>query len=152
MEDRYLCKARPIGTRKQWVTGFYAVLGEKTVIIVNEPEKFYDVDSGKNSHGNKIVEVIPKTICQCTGLKDKNGKLIWENDLVKYLFSDTIASIRYGSYQSCFDSTKTEHVGFYVDWSVTDKEYTRKDLGYWINMVDAKIVGNIFDNPELLEV
>ena len=71
--------------------------------------------------------------------------------MVKYLFSDTIAPIRYGSYQSCFDSTKTEHVGFYVDWSVTDKEYMRKDLGYWINMVDAKIVGNKFDNSELLE-
>lgn len=69
MEDRYLCKARPIGTRKQWVTGFYAVLGEKTVIIVNEPEQFYDVDSGKNSSGNKIVEVIPKTVCWCTGGK-----------------------------------------------------------------------------------
>ena len=82
MEDRYLCKARPLGTRKQWVTGFYAVLGGKTVIIVCEPEKFYDVDSGKNSHGNKIVEVIPETVCQCTGLKDKNGKLIWENDIL----------------------------------------------------------------------
>ena len=82
MEDRSLCKARPLGTRKQWVTGFYAVLGEKTVIIVCEPEKFYDVDSGKNSHGNKIVEVIPETVCQCTGLKDKNGKLIWENDIL----------------------------------------------------------------------
>ena len=52
------------------------------MIIVCEPEKFYDVDSGKNSHGNKIVEVIPETVCQCTGLKDKNGKLIWENDIL----------------------------------------------------------------------
>ena len=82
MEDRHLCKARPIGTRKQWVTGFYAVLGEKTVIIVNEPEKFYDVDSEKNSHGNKIVEVIPETVCQCTGRNDKNDKLIYENDIM----------------------------------------------------------------------
>lgn len=97
-------------------------------------------------------EVAPSTICQCTGLKDKNGKLIWENDLVKDLFSDTIAPIRYGSYQNCFDSTKTENVGFYVDWSVTDKKYMRKDLGYWINMVDAEVIGNTFDNPELLEV
>lgn len=28
----------------------------------------------------------------------------------------------------------------------------RKDLGYWINMISAEVVGNIFDNPELLEV
>lgn len=72
--------------------------------------------------------------------------------MVKDLFNDTIAPIRYGSYQSCFDSTKTEHVGFYVDWSVTDKKYMRKDLGYWINMVDVKIVGSKIGNPELLGV
>lgn len=84
-------------------------------------------------------------------MKDKNGKLIWENDVVKDLFSDTYAPIRYGSYQNCFDSTKAEHIGFYVDWSGKYTKNYRKDLGYFIHMVDAEAIGNIFDNPELLE-
>lgn len=91
------------------------------------------------------------TLCACTGLTDKNIKLIWENDIVKDLFSDVYAQIKYGSYQSCFDSTKNEHVGFYVSWLGRYAKSRRKDLGYWINMVDAEIVGNTFDNPELLE-
>ena len=106
MEDRHLCKARPIGTRKQWVTGFYAVLGEKTVIIVNEPEKFYDVDSGKNSHGNKIVEVIPKTVCRCTGLSDKTGEIIFKNDIVDFLGHRGIIKFECGS----FRKKKKKHI------------------------------------------
>lgn len=97
------------------------------------------------------ISIIQGTICQCTGLKDKNGKLIWENDIVKDLFSDACAQIKYGSYQSCFDSTKTEHVGFYVDWSGKCTKRYRKDLGYWINMVNAEVIGNIFDDPELIK-
>lgn len=94
-------------------------------------------------------EVRPDTICQCTGLRDKNGKLIWENDVIKYHFGNAYAQIRYGAYQSCFDNQKTEHIGFYVDWS--ESRNYRKDLGYWINMVNAEVVGNIFDNPELIK-
>ena len=94
-------------------------------------------------------EVDKNTICQCTGLKDRNGKLVWENDIIKYHFGELYAQIRYGAYQSCFDSKKAEHIGFYVDWS--ESSNYRKDLGYWINMVNAEAVGNIFDNPELLE-
>ena len=38
------------------------------------------------------------------------------------------------------------HVGFYVDWD--EKRDFRKDLGYWIKMVDAEVVGNIHDKSE----
>jgi uncharacterized phage protein (TIGR01671 family) len=126
MEDRYLYKAKR-ADNGEWVvwnalTGF--------------------------PHGTRIIQ---DTICQCTGLKDRNGKLIWEGDIVKDLFSDACAQIKYGSYQSCFDSTKTEHVGFYVDWSGKCTKRYRKDLGYWINMVNAEVIGNIFDDPELIK-
>jgi uncharacterized phage protein (TIGR01671 family) len=112
-------------------------------------------DSGKWLEWNAIagiphnVTILTDTICQCTGLKDKNGNMIWENDVIKYRFGNVYAQIRYGAYKSCFDSQKTEHIGFYVDWS--ESRNYRKDLGYWINMVNAEVVGNIFDNYELLE-
>lgn len=95
----------------------------------------------------KLVD--PKTLCQFTGLCDKNGNKIWENDIIKYHFREIYAPIKYGYYQNCFDSQKTEHVGFYVDW--TGDKCLRKDLGYWIDMVYAMPVGNIFDNKELLQ-
>lgn len=89
------------------------------------------------------------TICEYTGLTDKNGNKIWENDIVKYHFGEKYAPIKFGTYQNCFDAKSASHVGFFVDWS--DGDYLRKDLGYWVNMIEDKIVGNIFDNPELLK-
>lgn len=148
MENRFLSRAK----RKdngEWITGYY-VKGmdayEKEVYLMFEPTTtFY-------SYGETdgFVEVDPSTICLCTGM-DKNGRLIWENDIIKDLFSDTAAPIRYGNYQNCFDSTKAGHVGFYVDWSGKYTKNYRKDLGYWIHMVDAEIIGNAIDNPELLD-
>ena len=71
---------------------------------------------------------------------------IWENDIIKYHYGDYYAPVKFGEYQSCFDSTTTCHVGFYVDWD--GKRDFRKDLGYWIKMVDAEVVGNIHDKSE----
>lgn len=141
MQNRYLFRGKRIDNN-EWEYGLpsYDEDGEIEEIEVwsEDDINFYSVD--------------PSTVCQCTGLEDKNGRLIFENDIVKDLFSDIAAPIRYGSYQSCFDSTKVEHVGFYVDWSGKYNKNYRKDLGYWIHMVDAEIIGNAIDNLNLLEV
>ena len=137
MEDRYLFKGKRLDNG-EWIFGFLSI--HKTGKCFIKPI---------NGDALSSEEIDKNTICQCTGLKDKNGKLIWENDVIKYHFRDLYAQIRYGAYQSCFDSQKTEHIGFYVDWS--ERRNYRKDLGYWINMINAEVVGNIFDNPELLE-
>lgn len=147
MEDRYLFKAKRVDNG-EWVQG---------ALIYDDRDKLYriiteiDYSTGTCLTTDNAPRVDISTICQCTGLKDKNGKLIWENDIVKDLFSASCAPIKYGGYQSCFDSTKVEHIGFYVDWFGRYSKRYRKDLGYWINMVYAEVVGNAFDNPELLE-
>lgn len=53
----------------------------------------------------RCIEVDPDTICQFTGLYNKNRKKIWENDIIKYHFREIYAPIKYGCYQNCFDST-----------------------------------------------
>lgn len=76
MNDRDLYKAKRIDN-KEWITGNYMF-----------PDQIYD-------YINKIAyRIDPKTLCRCTGLADKNGKLIWENDLMMghldFLFPDDV--------------------------------------------------------------
>ncbi len=79
MEDRYLYKAKTTPKEKGefnnvWVTGNLIVSNGKYYI-----HPVGNVVNVKNEIGRIIVmhEVIPDTICQCTGSKDKNGNLIW---------------------------------------------------------------------------
>lgn len=136
----------------EWIEGYLfddGMLGEKRMFIGELVIAPYEgpIRGKWTVIANGFDEVDPDTICQFTGLCDKNGSKVWENDIIKYHFGEIYAPIKYGYYQNCFDSQKTEHVGFYVDW--TGDKCLRKDLGYWIDMVYAIPVGNIFDNPEL---
>lgn len=70
--DRYLFKAKKIGNG-EWVQGYLYGIWEKRYILW-----------GMTNDIPNMIEVDPSTICRCTGMKDKNGKLIWENDIISY--------------------------------------------------------------------
>ena len=72
MEDRYLSKAKRIDNG-EWVEGYLIFSFTGIPYIVQEYDHILEV--------MQMYEVDISTICQCTGLKDKNDKLIWENDI-----------------------------------------------------------------------
>ena len=83
----------------------------------------------KDDH-EEVYVIDPKTLCQYTGLTDKNGNKIWENDIVDVQHYATKAH-----------KVKWEYGGFYVGINGLLCHY---------NIV-CEVIGNIFDNPELLK-
>lgn len=94
--------------------------------------------------GIAFGEIDPETLCQFTGLCDKNGNKIWENDIVNH--NGEYAPVKFGMYCSSFDYGNY-NFGFYVDFP--EDTFYRKELGYWCRKVES--AGNVFDNPELLQ-
>ena len=139
MENRYLFRGKRIDNG-EWVEGYlsYPFCTKKG----NESYYFYAKDS-LGFFCRCVVDA--STICQCTGLKDKNGKLIWENDIVAYW--DTYSTESGYAEANCIGKVvwDDETISFQVtnrlsaeSWEVLDDE--------------CSVVGNAIDNPELLEV
>lgn len=151
-----MCEILLRGKRKcnvEWKYGSYVekidpLLGiRKSFILVQEPDY-----NGVYKSLLSWYEVDTSTIGQFTGLTDSNGVKIFDGDCILGFLGYSLGVIRYGGYRQPFNNDDlTAHIGFYVDWvSGKENDYTRKDLGYWINR-GAKVIGNIHDNPELLK-
>lgn len=127
----------------EWVEGCYVECNGKTFIGINI-SIYGDIFEVFCTPVIRWFKVDPKTLCQFTGLYDKNGKRIWENDIVNH--NGEYAPVKFGRYCSSFDYG-SYNFGFYVDFS--EKTFYRKELGYWCRKVET--AGNVFDNPELLQ-
>ena len=138
MEDRYLFKAK-FDESDRWAKGQLVEVNDTYLIIPNHASKIL---AGWFSTSN-FVEVKKDTICQCTGLKDKNGKLIWENDVVAYW--DTYSTESGYAEADCIGKVvwDDETISFQVTNRLSAESYEVLD--------ECSVIGNIFDNPELLE-
>lgn len=91
-----------------------------------------------------------KYLMQSTGLKDKNGVEIFEGDVVTRN-GGFPSVVKFGSwvYEEDFGA-KARNVGFYIDSSYTDEEWLQS-IDYEDISKNYEIVGNIYENPELME-
>lgn len=135
MEDRYLFKAKRTDNG-EWVQG--ALFDGESHCIIGQEVKF----SPYTEHECKIVgyEVNRNTICQCTGLKDKNGKLIWENDIVRDEYGNFYKAFWQNDYYQFSFCAKTGVFSIGAKWNL-----------WSFKSSEIEVVGNIFDNKELLE-
>lgn len=122
----------------EWVEGYYLRdqyhRGGKDII-------FYRKDSDQFTVYADTID--PETLCQFTGLCDKNGKRIWENDIFQ-----------------CTDETMVTQKDL-IEYNETHASFVRlrnmNKLGsqyLWIDEAicnHGEVIGNIFDQPELLQ-
>lgn len=140
----------------EWVEGFYVRLeGYKNKISHRIYMKY--VYTNCNGFYPDWYEVDPETVCQYTGLKDKNGKKIWENDIVKSDngFEKAICVVRYGQYSPLVFINLMEEKYHVEIKQLAHGLFYKSVEGNDIVVFDSpyvEVIGNIFDNPELLEV
>lgn len=134
----------------EWVEGnvihsYDADKEYKTIIIPVKCSDMYTDTDDKDIGFETWYKVNPETLCQYTGLKDKNGNRIWENDIVRCNRRENEAK-----YKVVWDKT-------YADFRI-EKLNGLGIMPICIEEVDTPVfgrhydrIGNIFDNPELLK-
>lgn len=104
-------------------------------------------DSGNFYIGSREVSplfqlVIPETVGQYTGIDDRNGKKIFEGDIVSFTRINALG----------YTTKRVGTVKYYDKLPIFYIMATTGDAWDWVECGDIEVIGNIHDNPELLEV
>ena len=123
----------------EWVNGYYVYDCAHNVhfIFKNQLVCPNCINDRRIDYSLCDYEIDPETLCRFTGLHDKNGNRIWENDIIKHEISDTIGTVKW--YQE-------DYVGWCVDDTIIDEQQFTDEM--WN---ECEVIGNIFDTPEMLK-
>ena len=120
----------PCEYQGQWLEGFYAVENGKPFIAIPK-------ENGLNG-----FYCDPETVGQYTGLTDKNGARIFDGDIVSGHLDDLFPE----------DESRYEIAWIDYGWHLTNLDGTVDTAEQdWVNQ-NFEVIGNIYDNPELVEV
>ena len=112
----------------------------------------YIVELGNKELCRNYVEVIPETVGQYTGFTDKNGKRIFEGDMIKP-FDDEIdkmvVEFRLGQFLLCLYGERGYMAEYGWEESGNYGCFEAEPLSSYCD--DIEVIGNIHDNPELLK-
>lgn len=144
MENRYLFRGKRKDNGK-WIQGYLYGIWERNYILWGMTNDIPD-----------MVEVDPETVCKCTELKDKNGTLIWEKDIVSFEHKkiEDVEDVLSWDFVKYIRNYVIEFQKTFVNYGL---RFRNKSIHFECKQStlcthNCEVIGNEIDNPELLGV